>query len=159
MDKHASGYHDGEGYAGEYQQAISRLVALPTMVGAILFAYMHPEPGVLPVLAFDVVLAGCFVPLALGIYWKRSNAPGAIASIASGAAPRIYLYFQIPPSYIGLDTLIPPAISLAVFSSCPWRRKTSARPGTKLSPTCPPMKNWSEVSTRPGCENVYALRH
>ena len=26
------------------------------------FAYLRPEPGILLILAFDVVLAGCFVP-------------------------------------------------------------------------------------------------
>ncbi|MFQ5753368.1 MAG: sodium:solute symporter, partial [bacterium] len=42
----------------------SRLIAIPTMTAAVLFAYIRPEPGTLLILAFDVVLAGCFVPLA-----------------------------------------------------------------------------------------------
>ena len=94
---------------------VSRLIAFPTMAAAVLFAYVRPEPGILLVLAFDVVLAGCFIPLALGIYWKRSNALGAIASIIVGSVVRIVLYYRIPDVYAGLDTLIPPAISLAVF--------------------------------------------
>ncbi|UCF35390.1 MAG: hypothetical protein JSU96_11095, partial [Acidobacteriota bacterium] len=80
-----------------------------------LFAYVRPEPGILLILAFDIVLAGCFVPLALGIYWKRSNTAGAIASILVGGVVRLVLYYQLPEAYAGLDTLIPPVLSLIVF--------------------------------------------
>ncbi len=95
----------------------SRWIALPTMATSIAFAYLRPEPGILLILAFDVVLAGCFVPLALGIYWKRSNTPGAIASIVVGTLTRFALYFLIPEPYAGLDTLIPPVVSLIAFVS------------------------------------------
>ena len=54
---------------------ISRWVALPTMGAAVAFAYVRPEPGILLILAFDIVLAGCFVPLVMGIFWKRANTP------------------------------------------------------------------------------------
>ncbi len=94
---------------------VSRFIAFPTMAAAILFAYLRPEPGVLLILAFDIVLAGCFVPLALGIYWRSSNTAGAIASILIGGAARLVLYYQLPESYAGLDTLIPPLLSLLVF--------------------------------------------
>ena len=65
---------------------------------------------------FDVVLAGCFVPLALGVYWRRSNTPGAIAAILSGTLTRLALYYLIPERYAGLDTLIAPVVSLVVFA-------------------------------------------
>ena len=93
----------------------SRWIALPTMAASIAFAYLRPEPGILLILAFDVVLAGCFVPMALGIYWKRSNTPGAIAAIVVGTLTRVVLYFLIPEPYAGLDTLIPPVVSLITF--------------------------------------------
>ena len=93
----------------------SRFIALPTMAASIAFAYFRPEPGILLILAFDVVLAGCFVPMALGIYWRRSNTPGAIAAIVVGTLTRVVLYFLIPEPYAGLDTLIPPVVSLITF--------------------------------------------
>ena len=91
------------------------MLAIPTMAASVLFAYLRPEPGVLLILAFDIVLAGCFVPLALGIYWKRSNTAGAVSSILVGGGLRLILYYQIPADYAGFDTLIPPVVSLIVF--------------------------------------------
>ena len=93
----------------------SRLIAVPTMAASVAFAYVRPEPGVLLILSFDIVLAGCFVPLALGFFWKRSNTPAAIASLVVGALLRVSLYFFLPDGYDGLDTLIPPLVSLVVF--------------------------------------------
>ena len=94
---------------------VSRTMALPVVILAVLLAWVRPEPGILLVLAFDVVFAGCFVPLAGGIYWKKSNAAGAIAAILAGSALRVVLYVTIPKHLKGLDTLIPPAFSLQVF--------------------------------------------
>ncbi len=93
----------------------SRLIAIPTMAAAVTFAYIWPEPGTLLILAFDIVLAGCFVPLCLGIYWKKANTLGAIASIISGAVIRMTLFFVIPENLAGLDTLLSPLFSGAIF--------------------------------------------
>lgn len=94
---------------------ISRWIALPTMGFAVLFAYVRPEPGILLILAFDIVLAGCFVPLALGLFWSKANTPGAIVSIVTGTAARVSLQFMVPDSLAGLETLMSPVLSLAAF--------------------------------------------
>jgi len=94
---------------------ISRWIVLPTMGAAVAFAYLRPEPGILLILAFDIVLAGCFVPLALGLFWSRANAAGAIASIVAGTSARIALHWLVPESLMGLDTLLAPVVSLVVF--------------------------------------------
>jgi Na+/proline symporter len=106
----------------------SRWIALPTMAVSIAFAYLRPEPGILLILAFDIVLAGCFIPLALGIYWKRSNTPGAIAAIIIGTLTRVALYFLIPEPYAGLDTLIPPIVSLVAFVSVSLMTQKTSKP-------------------------------
>jgi SSS family solute:Na+ symporter len=80
---------------------ISRWIALPTMGVAVVFAYLRPEPGILLILAFDIVLAGCFVPLVLGLFWPRANTPGAIASIVAGTSARIALHWLIPEGLKG----------------------------------------------------------
>ena len=85
---------------------ISRWIALPTMGCAVLFAYMRPDPGILLILAFDIVLAGCFVPLALGLFWPRANTAGAIASIVGGTGARLALQWWIPEHLAGLETLL-----------------------------------------------------
>lgn len=94
---------------------VSRWVALPTMSLAVLFAFVRPEPGILLILAFDIVLAGCFVPLALGLFWKKANAPAAIAAILVGTLTRIVLHFVVPEPLKGLDTLLAPLASLVAF--------------------------------------------
>lgn len=93
----------------------SRMIAMPTFMVAIIFAYFIPQPGILLILAFDIMLAACFVPLVLGIYWSKANAAAAISTIVIGIASRLILHFTIPEHLAGLDTLIPPVISLVTF--------------------------------------------
>jgi Na+/proline symporter len=78
-------------------------------------AIVKPEPGILLVLAFDVVFAGCVVPLTLGIYWSKANTPGALAAIIVGSILRLYLFYTIPEELAGLDTMIAPVVSLLVM--------------------------------------------
>jgi Na+/proline symporter len=93
----------------------TRLAAIPIMAGAVYMAIVKPEPGILLVLAFDVVFAGCFVPLTLGLYWKKANTPGALAAFIIGSLLRVILYYKIPEHLAGLDTMIPPLVSLIVM--------------------------------------------
>ena len=93
---------------------LSRIMCVPVVIIAIWIAHVKPEPGILLALAFDVVLAGCFFPLLLGIHWNKTNTPGALASIILCSILRLILYFAIPEELAGLDTLIPPVVSLAL---------------------------------------------
>lgn len=101
----------------------TRLFVIPMFFTAFALGYLIPRPGIYLILAFDIVLAGCLVPLIFGTYWKKSTAAGAVASIAVGSAIRLFLFFLItnaPSSspyaaYAGLDTIIPPLISLPLF--------------------------------------------
>ena len=94
---------------------ITRLMGIPIMALAVLIGYLKPEPGIMLVLAFDVVFAGCLVPLVLGLFWKKANTTGALAAVITGSVLRMILYFTIPPALAGLDTMIPPLVSLAVM--------------------------------------------
>lgn len=99
----------------------SRFMSFPTIAFASFLAFAIPEPGTLLILAFDIVFAGCFVPLALGVYWGKGNSLGAISSILVGSTSRLLLYFSIPTNLVGLDTLIPPALSLAAFVAVSYK--------------------------------------
>lgn len=94
---------------------ISRLMAIPVVAFSIFLAVVKPEPGILLVLAFDVVFAGAVVPLTLGIYWSKANTPGALAALFVGSFLRLYLFYNIPEHLAGLDTMIPPVVSLLVM--------------------------------------------
>lgn len=91
---------------------LSRALALPTAAIAGWIAYVRPEPGVLLVVAFDIVFAGCVTPLLLGVYWPRATQAGALASMISGTLARIICHFAVPAAWAGLDTLLPPVISV-----------------------------------------------
>jgi Na+/proline symporter len=45
--------------------------------------------------AYQVTLVGAFVPLVMGLYWKRATTQGAIVSIAAGIATWIVFFPQI----------------------------------------------------------------
>lgn len=94
---------------------LSRALALPTAIAAAWIAYIRPEPGILLVVAFDIVFAGCVVPLFMGVYWQRATQAGAMASIVIGTMARGICYFVVPPSLAGLDTLLPPVLSAIAF--------------------------------------------
>jgi SSS family solute:Na+ symporter len=104
---------------------LSRLMALPTAAAAAWVAFVRPEPGILLIIAFDVVLAGCVVPLFAGVYWPKANAAGAIAAIVVGTTARLIAHFVTPPEWAGLDTLIPPVLSAGTFVvACLLTQKT-----------------------------------
>ena len=107
---------------------LARLIAIPTMVLASTIAYYHPKPGSLLILAFDIVLAGCFVPLLLGIYWKKANTIAAISSIIFGAILRLTLYLIIPDSLRGLDTLLTPLIIFFLFIIISLKTQNISKP-------------------------------
>jgi len=94
-----------------------RLLLIPLAGLSLWWAWEIPQPGKYAILAFDVVLAGCFVPLVLGIYWSKSNKWAAIASIVVGSGARLIGYFATPSDWSGIETMLPPVVSLVVFVS------------------------------------------
>ncbi len=107
--------HSRSTWNDERMLRFSRWIALPTMAGAVVFAYLRPQPGILLILAFDIVLAGCFVPLLLGLFWRRANTPGALAGVIAGSVARMTLHFAVADAYRGLDTLLAPVFSLVAM--------------------------------------------
>lgn len=101
----------------------SRWCLAPVAALACGLAIVRPEPGDLLILAFEVVLAGCFVPLVLGIYWKRANARAAFWAILVPSILRVVLYFVMPAPLDGLDTLVPPVLSLLIFVALSWHQE------------------------------------
>ena len=102
-----------------------RLMAVPTAIAAAAVAYVRPEPGILLIVAFDIVFAGCVVPLFAGVYWPKANSAGAIASILVGTSARLLAYFTTPDAWAGLDTLVPPMLGAAAFyATCQLTWKT-----------------------------------
>lgn len=93
----------------------TRIVAVPMTLGGAWFAFIRPEPGLLLVLAFDILFAGCVVPLFAGVHWPKANATGAIAAIVAGTGTRIVLSYLVPEEWAGLDTLLPAVVSALVF--------------------------------------------
>jgi SSS family solute:Na+ symporter len=93
----------------------TRLFTIPMMVAAFILGYLIPQPGVYLILAFDIVFAGAWAPLTLGLFWRKANMPAAISSLIIGSLLRLIMFFVIPPEYAGLDTMIPPPISFVIF--------------------------------------------
>ena len=104
---------------------LSRFMALPTACAAGMVAWLRPEPGILLIIAFDIVFAGCVVPLFAGVYWKKANAAGALAAIVVGTSARLIAHFVTPAAWGGLDTLLPPLLSAGTFVvACLLTQKT-----------------------------------
>jgi solute:Na+ symporter, SSS family len=93
----------------------TRIFTIPMMAAAFILGYILPQPGVYLVLAFDIVFAGAWAPLTLGLFWRKANMPAAVTSLIVGSALRLAMFFIIPPEFAGLDTMIPPPIAFALF--------------------------------------------
>ena len=93
----------------------TRIVIVPMMVVGTAIGYFVPAPGVYLILAFDIMFAGAFVPLTLGLFWKKANMPATIAALLIGSVLRLQFFWTMPEEWWGLDTMIPPIVSLIVF--------------------------------------------
>src|SRR5919197_2717267 len=71
----------------------TRLLVIPMFFTAFALGALIPRPGIYLILAFDIVFAGCLVPLVLGTYWKKSTTVAAAASIVIGSGLRMIIYF------------------------------------------------------------------
>ena len=94
---------------------LTRIFTIPMMAAAFILGYLLPQPGVYLILAFDIVFAGAWAPLTLGLFWRKANWPAAITSLILGSGLRLLLYFITPPELAGLDTMIPPIVSFVAF--------------------------------------------
>jgi solute:Na+ symporter, SSS family len=92
------------------QQLFATRVTIVTFAGFVL-AYAIALRGTsiyeLVSAAYQVTLVGAFVPLAMGLYWKRSTTQGAIASLAAGVAVWILFFPQVS----GLGEKFPPQLA------------------------------------------------
>ena len=61
--------------------------------------------------AYKVTLAGAFVPLICGVYWKRATTQGALAAIFGGILSWLLVEFMI-----GEESLVPPQLIGLCFS-------------------------------------------
>ncbi|KAF8071320.1 cho-1 [Scenedesmus sp. PABB004] len=75
---------------------IVRFAAVPMTAIACVVAAVTYNPGYLLVVAFDVVLAGCFVPLIAAIYWPAVSPNAGLLSCIAGSGLRIILEFTLP---------------------------------------------------------------
>ncbi len=80
--------------------AVSRATVLAIGLAAIAAALARAEVLYWLILAFDVLFAALFVPLTLGLWWKRYNRAGATASIVVGALARIALEYALNAGWI-----------------------------------------------------------
>ena len=101
---------------------VTRLMAVPITLLGIFFALRVSATGMLLVLAFDIMLAGAFVPLVLGLYWSEmANTPAALSSMVAGSATRLVLFVLVPTTYAYENTLfyIPNDVFTASFDGLP----------------------------------------
>jgi Na+/proline symporter len=141
------GSTDDEGLLGTDSDrllTVTRLMSVPITLLGIFFALRVSATGMLLVLAFDIMLAGAFVPLVMGIYWSdMATTPAALASMVGGSLTRLVLFVLVPTTYAyentllyiendiftasfdGLPTFIAAGVSLVVFVAAAYVTKDS----------------------------------
>jgi len=81
---------------------MARLATVPFAFASMTIAsfYQSSKPsgatGYLLIVAFDVVLAGCVVPLVAALYMKKPSANAGFIAILAGTTLRIILEFSLP---------------------------------------------------------------
>ena len=88
-----------------------RIVVLCFTVMVTIFA-LNSELSIYKMVenAYKVTLVSAFVPLAFGLYWKRANQQGALASIVFGLGTWIWLEVMAP------DAVCPPQLAGLIAS-------------------------------------------
>jgi SSS family transporter len=85
-------------HMSDKQQLFATRVTIVTFA-ALVLAYAIALKGTpiyeLVSAAYQVTLVGAFVPLAMGLYWKRSTTQGAILSLALGVGTWILFFPQV----------------------------------------------------------------
>ena len=86
----------------------TRLI-LFAFAGVVLWFALHSKSSIFEMVeqAYEVTLAGAFIPLAFGLYWKRANNQGATLSIILGIGTwllmkNLYPDNVWPPQLVGL---------------------------------------------------------
>jgi SSS family solute:Na+ symporter len=99
-----------------------RIILVTFTAGALLFA-LNSKSTMYEMVqnAYNVTLAGAFVPLVAGAYWKRANTQGALLSIILGigswlAASQVAAEAMVPANLVGLFAS---AIGMAMGSLAP----------------------------------------
>ncbi len=79
-------------------------MAIPVVAFAIYLAHVKPEPGILLVLAFDVVFAGMSRSTDTGHLLEESQYARGIGGGYYRSVLRLILFYTIPEHLAGLDT-------------------------------------------------------
>jgi SSS family solute:Na+ symporter len=70
---------------------VTRIGVVAITVLATVIAFIFPYVFLLTNFSFDMILACLFIPLTLGLWWKKANAPGAISGCIAGGIFRVIL--------------------------------------------------------------------
>jgi len=84
----------------------TRITLIPVVAISVFLALRVPQTGILPTLAFDVILAAPVVPFVFGHYWARANTAAAIAAITVGSILRLGFFVLTPTIYGVPNTLL-----------------------------------------------------
>jgi solute:Na+ symporter, SSS family len=60
--------------------------------------------------AYKVTLVGAFIPLAMGVYWKRSTTQGALCSILLGIGTWLIFEYSLPEDSEHFWAIVPPQL-------------------------------------------------
>ncbi len=100
------------------EKQIPRLSTLATLIIGLLVvvAALNPPQMIiwLNLMAFGGLEAVFLWPLVMGLYWKRANGPGALASMLAGAISYIWM-IQGKISLWGMHAIVP-AITLSLVA-------------------------------------------
>ena len=92
-------------------QQLFAMRATIVVFAALVLAYAIAMKGTsiydLVSTAYQVTLVGAFVPLAMGLYWRRATTQGAIVSLAAGVGTWVLFFPQVS----GLGEHLPPQLA------------------------------------------------
>ena len=66
------------------------------VVSALIASAVPGKTGYLLIVAFDIMFAGCVVPMFAAVYWKKCKPTAAFASLICGSITRLILEFALP---------------------------------------------------------------
>jgi Na+/proline symporter len=81
----------------------TRIAVIVSGLISVIFALLAATIYDLAMVAWSLLLVGLFAPFALGMYWKKANASGAIASFLAGFATWAVLIVAYFPAALEMN--------------------------------------------------------
>lgn len=124
----APSFRRGQALAPDQELRLSRWITLGVGVAGLVFALGFSSIFEIMMLAYGIFIAGMFVPLILGLYWRKATRQGAIISGVLATLALVALYAVPTPVDPIVGAMAISVVTMVGVSLATYRPETATPP-------------------------------